>query len=378
MTNLKKYSFIFVLIVVGIIACVKSNEQALFYFKDDADFIQNNKHLSDTARLGKLMFFDTNLSQPKGISCATCHSPSTAFSDPRMTAFSEGVDPKHLTDRNSIAISYNILAPQRQGAVVRGVIETVGGFFWDGRAHVLEAQAFSPLLNANEMNNGTIANAANKIKSASYFEDFKKVFNDKNLKDDQLIMYYAMLALKSFQKSFQVNPYTSKFDFFMKGEVALTDAEMRGWKLFQDTVKTKCSLCHVSDINPFTNTIVFTDYSYDNIGTPKHPSQIGMAIDSGAALSEPIRNPLEIAMFRTPTLRNVNRTAPYMHNGVFETLEDVMDFYNHRDDRTKYTPEYEPTMNTEDVKSLDLSDNEIKDIIAFLKTLDDGYVLKQK
>jgi cytochrome c peroxidase len=100
---------------------------------------------------------------------------------------------------------------------------------------------------------------------------------------------------------------------------------------------------------------------------------MGLPVDSGFALAEFVVNPLEIGRFKTPTLRNVNKSAPYMHNGVFATLEDVLEFYNKRDVDPKFVPEYPATMNTEDLGNLNLTDSEISDIIAFLKTLDDGY-----
>lgn len=365
-------------------SCKKENKFSAtepFYFNDDSDFVHNNKFLSDTGILGKQIFFDASLSEPVGISCGTCHSPSSGFADGRHTAFSVGIDPLNPSDRNTISIAYNILAPDRHGDFIRGLPEEVGGYFWDGRAEFIEAQVTSPLLNPKEMNNKDIGQVASKIRKAPYFNDLKKLFKISNTNDDQVIMYATMLALKSFQTSKQVNPYTSKFDFFLQGKVKLSDAEMRGWKLFQDTTKSKCSLCHLSEENKFTNTVVFADFSYDNIGVPKHPSQIHLPLDSGFAKAEfvgkPIViNPLEIGRFKTASLRNINKTAPYMHNGVFETLEEVLEFYNTRDVNAKYIPEYTPTMNTEDMGDLKLSDTDIADIIAFLKTLDDGYRLK--
>ena len=385
-----KSSILYILVSVSIFvtyscatSCKKDHFKHIepFYFRDDSDFLYNNKHLSDTAILGKLIFFDASLSEPKGISCATCHAPSAGFADGRHTAFSVGIDPLNPSDRHTISIAYNILAPDRHGDVVRGLPEEVGGYFWDGRAEFLEAQVTSPLLNPKEMNNKDIGHIADKIRKARYYKELVKIFKIKDTNDDQMIMYGSMLALKSFQTSFQVNPYTSKFDFYLQGKVKLSDAEMRGWKLFQDTAKAKCSLCHLSEKNKFTNTIVFTDYSYDNLGVPKHPSQMHLPVDSGFAKAEFVKNPvvinpLEIGQFKTASLRNVNKTAPYMHNGVFETLEEVLEFYNTRDVNSKYIPEYKPTMNTEDLGDLKLSDSEISDIIAFLKTLDDGYRIK--
>jgi cytochrome c peroxidase len=372
--NWYKYFCLFIFFLT--ISCNQNSKY--FYFSTEKEFIENNKYLSDTAKLGKLLFFDKNLSEPAGISCASCHSPNFGFSDARQIPFSFGVNPLHGTERNSIAISYNILAPSRQSANLRGIKETIGGHFWDGRAKVLEAQAFSPLLNANEMNNKDIAQLTKKIRNSNYFKEYHKIFGSEALQDDQVLMLFSSQALKSFQTSYQVNPYTSKFDFFILGKVKLTEQEFRGWKLFQDTTKSKCSICHLVTKSEFTNSIVFTDFSYENIGIPKHPTQKKLPIDSGFAKSEFVINPLEIGRFKTPSLRNVAITKPYMHNGIFNTLEEVLDFYNTRDINSKFIPEYKATMNTEDLGNLNLSKSEIKDIIAFLETLTDGYKLEQK
>lgn len=373
--NQNWFNSVFFIFLCFLCSCKNTNEH--FYFSSDEEFIQNNKFLSDTAKLGKLIFFDKNLSEPIGVSCATCHSPSFGFSDARQTAFSFGVNPLQTTNRNSIAIAYNILAPNNQSTELRGVLESVGGYFWDGRAKFLEQQAFSPLLSHNEMNNGSMNKIADKIRKAKYYKEYKKVFGSSFLHDDQVLLLYTTQALKSFQTSKQVNPYTSKFDYYLQGKVAFTEQEKRGWILFQDTTKSKCSFCHLATPNEFTNTIVFTDYSYENIGIPKHPSQLHLPLDSGFAASEFVKNPLEIGRFKTPTLRNVALTKPYMHNGIFNTLEEVLTFYNTRDIDKKFVPEYSATMNTEDVGNLSLSDSEIKDIIAFLHTLTDGYQIKQ-
>lgn len=369
--NLNWFKLITIIFLFLLLSC--KNEYEPFYYSNDQEFRQNNKNLSDTAILGKLIFFDTTLSEPIGVSCATCHSPSFGFSDSRQTAFSFGVNPKQGTHRNTIAIAYNILAPNNQSTILRGVLESVGGHFWDGRAKFLEQQAFSPLLNSNEMNNKDLKQIANKIRETDYFDEFKKVFGTQGLQDDQVVLLYATQALKSFQQSPQVNPYTSKFDFYLQGKAQFTEQEKRGWKLFQDTTKTKCSLCHLSTPSEFTNTIVFTDFSYENIGIPKHFSQLHLPLDSGFAASEWVKNPMEVGRFKTPTLRNVALTKPYMHNGIFNTLEEVLEFYNTRDINSKFVPEYSSTMNTEDLGNLQLSDSEIKDIIAFLHTLTDGY-----
>lgn len=345
-----------------------------FYFSSQEEFIQNNTGLSDSALIGKMIFFDTTLSEPHGVSCATCHSPMTGFADPRGTPFSLGAT-NEFGRRNANAISYMVFAPNRRGEIIRGIWETAGGFFWDGRAEFLNQQALFPLVDPKEMHLPNHGVASSRIKQAPYFAKMQKLFGASALTDSQTIIFHAVSCVQAFEMTYQVNPFTSKFDFYLQGKVKLTDQEMRGMELFNDSLKTKCSLCHLSTPTPYATTkkILFTDFSYDNIGLPKNPIQIGQPVDSGLAIFE-MNNPLEVGRFKTPTLRNVAITAPYMHSGIFNTLEEVMEFYNERDINPKFgPPEVASTMNTEDLGDLKLSQQEIDDIIAFLKTLTDGY-----
>ena len=363
---------IFFISIVLFFSCKK--EIKPFYYSSEEEFISNNDGLSDSALIGKLIFFDKNLSEPAGVSCASCHSPMSGFADPRHTPFSEGSSHQTGT-RNANALAYMGFAPNRRAEVVRGVWEEVGGFFWDGKAEFLNQQALFPLTNVHEMNNISFTNVSSKIKHAPYYSKLEKLFGKEVLADSQTIVFYATMCLEAFQLSHQVNQFSSKFDFYLQGKSKLSEQEMRGMQLFNDSTKAKCALCHLSTPTPYasTNKILFTDYSYDNIGLPKHPLQKNLPVDSGAAKFE--RNsPSEIGRFKTPTLRNIEKTAPYMHSGIFNTLEEVMEFYNERDINPKFAhPEVASTVNKSDLGNLKLSKQEINDIIAFLKTLTDGY-----
>lgn len=369
--------FIAILILFSLHAC--KEDQKDFYFTSEKEFLENNKGLSDSAIVGKLIFFDKNLSQPIGVNCATCHSPMNAFSDPRHTSFSEGSAHQH-GKRNASAISYMGFAPNKRNEVIRGIWETAGGFFWDGKAEILNQQALFPLTNPIEMNNPNFGVIADKIKSAPYYPQLQKIFGKAALTDSQTIVFYAVMCLTAFQQSYQVNPFTSKFDFYLKGKVKLSAQEMRGMKLFNDSTKTKCSLCHLTTPTSYASSknVLFTDFSYDNIGLPKHPELLNTPIDSGLAKFE-LASEKEVGRFKTPTLRNVAITAPYMHSGIFKTLEEVLEFYNERDINPKFAhPEVRNTMNTDFMGNLKLSKQEIADIISFLNTLTDGYKLNSK
>ncbi len=359
--------------------CKKENNflNEPFYYSSTEEFIQNNNGLSDSALIGKLIFFDTSLSEPSGVSCATCHSPMSGFSDPRHTSFSQG-SMGQMGTRNANAINYMTFAPNRRAELVRGIWETVGGFFWDGKAEFLNQQALFPLTAVHEMNNISFTNVSSKLKRAAYYPKLEKLFGAA-LADSQTIVFYAVTCIQAFEQSYQMNQFTSKFDFYLKGKASLSAQEMRGMQLFNDTTKAKCSLCHLSTPTYYATTdkILFTDYSYDNIGLPKHPSHVGMPIDSGLAKFES-NNPVEVGRFKTPTLRNIELSAPYMHSGIFATLEEVMEFYNERDINPKFAhPEVPETVNTQDMGNLNLSQQEIADIIAFLKTLTDGYKISK-
>ena len=154
-------------------------------------------------------------------------------------------------------------------------------------------------------------------------------------------------------------------------------------QLFNDSTKAKCALCHLTTPTSYASTdkILFTDYSYDNTGLPKNPLSKSTAIDSGVAKAEMFVKIEEIGKFKTPTLRNVEISSPYMHSGIFTTLEQVMEFYNERDLNPKFAhPEVPATVNKDDMGNLKLNKQEISDIIAFLKTLTDGYkpIVKNK
>ncbi len=375
---MKKRVVFIISVFCMLLFCCKRNQQP-FYYDSLESFIDQNDGLSDSAYIGKLIFFDKNLSEPIGVSCATCHSPMSGFSDPRHTPFSEGSAGQKGT-RNAPAISYMGFAPNRRAELIRGVWETAGGFFWDGKAEFLNQQALFPLTNPHEMNNGDFGLVSTKIKHASYYPKLEKLFGKEVLADSQTIVFYAISCLQAFQQSYQVSPFTSKFDFYLQGKIKLSAQEMRGMQLFNDSTKAKCALCHLSTPTTYASTdkILFTDYSYDNIGLPKSPLLANQPTDSGLAKFE--RNSaLEVGRFKTPTLRNVAVTAPYMHSGIFNTLEEVMEFYNERDSNPKFAhPEVASTINDKDLGNLKLTKQDINDIIAFLKTLTDGYKLQNK
>ena len=332
--------------------------------------------------LGHKIFFDTNLSNPPGQACSSCHDPKTAFSDPILDLpVSRGVVEGKTGTINTPIVMYTAFIPAFHFNPEEGLF--IGGQFLDGREFSLEAQAKKPFLNPDEMNNPDKASVIEKIRNASYVDEFKLVFGQDALDDVDKAYDYVAAALASFERSAILNPFTSKYDFYLTGVVKLSEQEERGLQLFEAENKGNCAACHPSrpvDGKP----PLFTDFTYDNLGVPSNQKILKIKgaefVDIG--LGKTVKdNPnaeagADNGKFKVSSLRNIAKTAPYMHNGVFTSLKEVVDFYNTRDTDGKWAkPEIAATMNTEELGDLGLSDQEVDDIVVFLRTLSDGYEL---
>jgi cytochrome c peroxidase len=327
--------------------------------------------------LGKALFFDTNLSNPVGQACVSCHAPETGYSDPNHKAISEGAVSSVFGNRNAPSLSYNVFSPSRYYNTVNETF--VGGLFLDGRSPNLQEQFIHPLLNPLEMNNASAHDVVLKIKNASYYPKLVALYSNSVFDSD--ILAYVADAISKYETSKQVNPFTSKYDYYLQGRATLTLEEKKGLALFQG--KALCANCHITDPDPMVKRVLFTDFTYDNIGVPKNvtnPFYTQSANTAGASyidlgISAVVGQPLHNGKFRVPTLRNIAISAPYFHNGAITTLEDVVRFYNKRDLNTGQfgPPELLQNMNKEELGNLKLSDDEEQQLVAFLKTLTDGY-----
>lgn len=367
MKNSSQYLKLFIatLVITTLISC-----------EEDRDYTSVTP--IDKVALGKELFFDKNLSNPGGQSCATCHNPQTGFSDLNHNIVSEGAVDGLFGNRNAPYVSYAMFSPKMH---YDAVDETyIGGLFLDGRVNTLEEQAKKPFLNPLEMNLTNVEMLVLKLRQAPYYALYQKVYG--NSEDVQTIFNNITDAIATFEKSKEVNPFSSKYDYYLKGQATLTQQELRGLQLFNDADKGNCAACHISEADEDSGKVLFTDFTYDNIGVPKNPNNpfytiptannpLGAtAIDYG--LGAIVNDDSHNGKFKVPTLRNVAVSAPYFHNGFYNTLEEVVHFYNSRDVEAFPTAEVPETVNHDELGDLGLTLQEEKDIVAFLKTLTDG------
>ncbi len=362
---------------------------------DSAATDQSNLEL-----LGKKLFEDTNLSEPAGQACASCHDAAHVFTDPDQDKpTSEGIHPGLFGKRNTPTAAYAQFSPPFHFDNGDGTY--VGGQFLDGRSSMLEDQARLPFLNPIEMANLDKRSVVDKIRNASYASLFKQVFGSASLDDADQAYERMVKAIAAFERSKSFAPFTSKFDYFLKGQAQLTTQELRGMALFTGANKGNCAACH--PITPLADGTppLFTDFTYDNLGVPRNPDSrfytqgVGFNPDGlnfvdlglGGALGVAAQN----GKFKVPTLRNIAVTAPYMHNGYFTDLHAVVQFYNDRDVRPRCVDpiwtravdaqsqncwpagEVVETVNHSELGHLGLAEQEIDDIVAFLNTLTDGW-----
>lgn len=278
--------------------------------------------------LGEKLFFETLLSENNNVSCATCHIPELSFSD-GVALSSFGVSGEQMK-RNSPALIN---------------LAWMDGLFWDGGAHNLESQPFAALTNASEMGTNLMQVSVNLNADDTYRELFKKAFDI-----DSISSAYIVRALAQYQRTLVLS--NSKYDKYMQGKRSLTNEEQIGFDIFND----QCASCHVPPL--------FTDNLYHNNGLDSiFPSgnldilkgRYRITLDSS-----------DLGKYKTPTLRNLKYTAPYMHDGRFATLDDVFIHY-------QYGVIHTTTLDTALVE-LSLNDDEIEYILVFLETLNEEVV----
>lgn len=336
------------------------------------------KKLTLEQQLGKQIFFDKNLSSPAGQSCASCHDIKASLTDPaQKLPVSIGAIAEHTGTRNAPSAAYSAFAPNFHFDIEEGLY--IGGQFLDGRAINLKEQAKGPFLNPDEMNNADELSVINKIKESTYVNLFKQVFGEEILDDTEQAYDKLAEAIVAFENSPSFNRFTSKYDYYLAGRISLSALEQKGLELFEDENKGNCAACHISKTDDASQPL-FTDFTYDNLGVPSNPELLAIKgidfVDIG--LGETVDSE-ENGKFKVPSLRNVAKTAPYMHNGVFADLKEVVDFYNTRDIDNKWAvAEVAENVNTDELGDLGLTDEEVEALVVFMRTLTDGYQFNDK
>lgn len=292
----------------------------------------NNPQTIEGVALGKKLFFDPILSLNNSQACADCHAPENAFSD--HSRFSEGVDGRP-GNRNSMPL-FNLAWNYDER------------FFWDGREFSLERQAFRPVTNPNEMHSNWNDVAQKLQQHPQYPTLFDRAFGS-----TQIDSIMVTKALAQFERTL-ISAY-SKFDQYLLGTAELSLQELNGFNIFMDETKGDCFHCHGSDQNP-----LWTDNTFHNNGLDSIITDQGLGRFTG--------DPNDNGKFRSPSLRNLAYTAPYMHDGRFETLDQVIDHYS---EGLQNSPTIDPLMKKVDQGGVQLSPNDKADLKAFLLTLSD-------
>jgi cytochrome c peroxidase len=392
---------------------------------------------SAMALLGRQIFYDPSLSSSGKLSCASCHSPERAYGPPndgpvmlggftqteqgaravpsltyldRLPSFSIGPDDPAAENVNLAELAALAQTSTRVQKTATQTSQTAtnmvpqGGLFWDGRADTLQIQAVVPLLDPREMDGGSVEKIAEKLRHVPYANDFTALFGDSIFQNTQMLVSEAMFAIARYQlEEPGFHPYTSKFDYWLEGKARLSDSEMRGYRLFNDPDKANCGGCHLSQPSPDGLPPLFTDHQYEALGAPrnaaladnKDPKYFDLGV-CGPIRTDFVDQTQFCGMFLTPTLRNTTTRHAFFHNGVFHTVQQVLDFYNFRDSNPeKIYPraadgtvqkfndipvQYQanadvsdPPFNRQLGETPAMTEQDEADIIAFLKTLNDGY-----
>jgi cytochrome c peroxidase len=322
---------LFICIVFGLSSCIKeasitpiSNDTLVFNqpgnFPSPHYTFENNPLTQKGFELGRYLFYDPILSLDSSISCSSCHAQAHGFADHNIP-LSKGVD-KKFGIRNAPALMN---------------LAWSTSFMWDGGVNHIEVQPLVPLTSEHELGE-TMANLVVKLnKNTFYKKKFKEAFGIETITDQKLLHALAQFTAVLISSN-------SKYDDVLAGKNTFTNQEQQGYELF----KAKCANCHTEPL--------FTDYSYRNTGLESNIKDIGR--------EKVTQDPADRGKFKVPTLRNVEFTYPYMHDGRLFNLEQLLAF---KSSGIQDSPTLDPSLKN----GLNLSKEEQQAIIAFLKTLSD-------
>jgi cytochrome c peroxidase len=359
--------------------------------------------------LGRALFFEQALSASGRMSCATCHDRAHAWGPSHRRAVQRGGPSLTRPGLRAVpSLKYHQAMPpfsehyfdsdgndsEDQGPT--------GGLGWDGRADSAHQQAAAPLLSSFEMANKDTTSVVTRLKRSASAAAMRGAFGEQVFDDPQRAWNGLVLALEIFQQSpADFYPFDSKYDAVLRGQATLTSAERRGLAAFNDPRKGNCAQCHPSAVRRGALPL-FTDAGFVALGVPRN-----RAIPANASpawhdlgLCGPLRQDLQnraeyCGLFRTPSLRNVAQRGVFFHNGAYARLEDAVRFYAQRDARPERVY---PRDSSGAVRKFDdlpvayranvhlgapfgavaggrpaMSPADVADIVAFLKTLTDGY-----
>lgn len=359
---------------------------------------------AELTSLGRTLFLDSTLSASGRMSCASCHDPAHAWGPPNGLAVQlGGADMKTPGVRAVPSLRYQQDTPPFSEHFTDEDVDDgadqgpTGGRDWDGRASSAHDQARAPLVSPFEMANADSLAVIAKLGRSAAAPRFRAVFGDHVLATPALAWTGVLLALEVFQQSpADFYPYSSKYDAYLRGNAKLTPQEMRGLAAFDNPAKGNCAQCHPSGMRrgAFPQ---FTDRGFVALGVPRNahiPANSNPAyFDLG--LCGPLRTDLTsnrdyCGLFKTPTLRNVALRSTFFHNGAFRTLDQVVHFYQRRNVQPDLF--YPRGAKFDDLPPADrrnvntdapfaqghpaaprFTDAEAADIVAFLRTLTDGY-----
>lgn len=389
-----------IVMIFAVIIIQSCNKKTDSQFLDTQNYnpgktqLQLSANLSDIEQLGKNIYFD-KLSDPIEVQgCFSCHAPEFGFGGAafkNIDGIYEGAVPGAFGNRMAPSAAYASFSPMFHYDEDEGLF--AGGIFWDGRAtgerlSPTAEQALGPFLNPVEQHNPNKESVLTQIAASEYATLWQRVWGAPltySTQDEINTNYDRVgLSIAAYESSPEVNQFSSKYDLYLKGAVKLTSEERQGLALFNG--KAKCNACHSSA----GDMPLFTDFTYDNLGIPKNPNNPYYATDPGFidyGLGEYLATRTDkgwnqyaeenMGKFKVPTLRNVGKMEGkgkrYMHNGVFGTLKEVVHFYNSRDEMG-LMPEVNKNVNMSELGNLKLTPKQEDAIVAFMRTLSDGYV----
>lgn len=361
--------------------------------------------------LGQRLFTDRNLSEPAGTACMSCHSANTGFANNHGSGIGValGSKPTSIGLRNAMNNAYQRSIPTFTFQSNGTQWKPIGGHFWDGRADTLALQALGPLLAPLEMNNADAASVVRKVAASPYANLMREEFGATIFEQSDLAFQKIGVAIAAFENTKGLQSFSSKYDAVLQGQASFSASESRGQALFVNPNKGNCIACHSINLtskNPQEH--LFSDFSYHALAVPRNKAIPQNAIASffDLGLCGPVRDQAALSAslpagvkleslcgkFRTPSLRNVGLRMAFMHNGFFKDLREVLAFYASRDiDPRRW---YGTAGVADDLPAAyranivndrlpfglkpgnqaAFSAAEAADIIAFLRTLNDGFV----